>query len=298
MNYQNYNNFSIEDARELYHHGIKGQRWGVRRYQNEDGSLTTAGRKRYGQGNEQEIANKVHAYSKHFNENTKRQEANDEKWNQVKQMRKEAGLNPFSEKYKKYSKAYDEWSEEQDKIDEDFNKVKEEYKDTGKNFIDRVKNNFKYDEDLTAEQKEAIVKGLKVTTALAAGALATYGAYKVSEVIKDKAVETESRARWNSINDIYGGYKIDSIGVFAGEDGLHRGVLSSKRGGKEFEYTSKKGQSVADFNNELNKHATAYNNFIDNNKADAINRAFDEARKNNSNAVKAVKTLRKYSKNK
>lgn len=33
---------------ELYHHGIKGQRWGVRRYQNEDGSLTDAGRKRYG----------------------------------------------------------------------------------------------------------------------------------------------------------------------------------------------------------------------------------------------------------
>ena len=32
---------------ELYHHGIKGQRWGVRRYQNSDGSLTAAGRKRY-----------------------------------------------------------------------------------------------------------------------------------------------------------------------------------------------------------------------------------------------------------
>lgn len=32
---------------ELYHHGIKGMRWGIRRYQNEDGSLTNAGRKRY-----------------------------------------------------------------------------------------------------------------------------------------------------------------------------------------------------------------------------------------------------------
>lgn len=32
---------------ELYHHGILGQRWGIRRYQDKDGSLTAAGRKRY-----------------------------------------------------------------------------------------------------------------------------------------------------------------------------------------------------------------------------------------------------------
>ena len=31
----------------LYHHGIKGQKWGVRHYQNEDGSLTEAGKRRY-----------------------------------------------------------------------------------------------------------------------------------------------------------------------------------------------------------------------------------------------------------
>ena len=32
---------------ELMHYGIKGQKWGVRRFQNEDGTLTTAGRKKY-----------------------------------------------------------------------------------------------------------------------------------------------------------------------------------------------------------------------------------------------------------
>ena len=32
---------------EIYHHGIKGQKWGVRRFQNKDGSLTPAGKKRY-----------------------------------------------------------------------------------------------------------------------------------------------------------------------------------------------------------------------------------------------------------
>ena len=34
---------------ELMHYGIKGQKWGVRRFQNEDGTLTPAGRKKYRQ---------------------------------------------------------------------------------------------------------------------------------------------------------------------------------------------------------------------------------------------------------
>lgn len=32
---------------ELYHYGVKGQKWGVRRYRNDDGTLTDAGKKRY-----------------------------------------------------------------------------------------------------------------------------------------------------------------------------------------------------------------------------------------------------------
>lgn len=31
----------------ISHHGIKGQKWGIRRFQNEDGTLTEAGKKRY-----------------------------------------------------------------------------------------------------------------------------------------------------------------------------------------------------------------------------------------------------------
>lgn len=35
------------DYKQLEHAGVKGMKWGVRRYQNKDGSLTDAGRKRY-----------------------------------------------------------------------------------------------------------------------------------------------------------------------------------------------------------------------------------------------------------
>lgn len=40
--------YQIVFTDELYHHGIKGQKWGVRRWQNEDGTFNTAGKKRYG----------------------------------------------------------------------------------------------------------------------------------------------------------------------------------------------------------------------------------------------------------
>lgn len=46
-----YYNMHNPYSSELYHHGIQGMKWGVRRWQYEDGSWTPEGRKRYGTGN-------------------------------------------------------------------------------------------------------------------------------------------------------------------------------------------------------------------------------------------------------
>ena len=64
---------------ELYHFGVKGMKWGVRRYQNEDGSLTSLGKKRDKMRSDRKIAKKQQTTSNIVNAEYSRREFEDAK---------------------------------------------------------------------------------------------------------------------------------------------------------------------------------------------------------------------------
>ena len=152
----------------LAHHGILGQKWGVRRYQNKDGTLTEDGKKRYGSSSsdvktarkenrkakQESIKKAVSKYSKAYDEASNMSDSADEKWRAAREQYEKLGKTRVSRMIaaaknetsdaKKYSKLYDEASSMADVADEKWREVNSLYIKTGKTRVSRVINNFKY----------------------------------------------------------------------------------------------------------------------------------------------------------
>ena len=152
----------------LYHHGIKGQKWGIRKYQNEDGSLTAAGREHYGYGEARKTyKNKIDA-------------ANDE----YRYARKETKRAIASLKKNRNTMSKDEYDE--------YLKEFKSYPSTSKKILKARKNAAKQEyknSDEYKARKEKIKKAAIVGAAVAATALTVYGAYKINEFKKNKEAE-------------------------------------------------------------------------------------------------------------
>lgn len=97
-----------EKTNYLVHHGIQGQRWGVRRYQNSDGSLTPAGRNRYGvlESAQKNLLDRVSTLQGKHIKNTK---------NILSEQSKKSKQQL---KYRKYSKKVDKYSAKASRIED------------------------------------------------------------------------------------------------------------------------------------------------------------------------------------
>lgn len=224
-------NYIIISNGELYHHGVKGMHWGVRRYQNKDGSLTSAGRKRY-----TDYKPAIKEYRDSYDKASSMNDAADAKWRDVQAARKELGRTAIgrtiasarnkTEAAKKYNRMYDEWSKMQDDADEQWRDADEKYKHTGGNRLTRIANNIRYDtklgsaksgekKQLTDEERAArnakIKKAAVAVGAVAATAALAYVGHKyvnkkmdaAEKMVADIGQKNVDRAfsQWQVLND-------------------------------------------------------------------------------------------------
>lgn len=142
---------------ELYHHGVKGQKWGVRNYQNEDGSYKPGAEGRYHESKDNyktekqklsrlrdaqfardikyDIWGRMTKNGRALRKDIKEQKR---RVKDAKAVMKENKKNMYKENVKKYSKEMDKANDYQEKADEEYRKAKSMYNDLGRTKIGRV----------------------------------------------------------------------------------------------------------------------------------------------------------------
>ena len=165
---------------ELYHHGVRGQKWHVRRWQNEDGSLTPAGRIHYGYGTmkmytnpgNQRFIKDVYKYADSDLDVLRKERAD-----RIEKIKKDYGLTEYREKLKSlenpYKEALDkknsrnllekiEGKKELKKLDKEFDKIWDEQNRLLKEANYEEKQAKIFDE-FTKKAKDILIKDLKLT---------------------------------------------------------------------------------------------------------------------------------------
>lgn len=170
---------------ELRHHGIKGQKWGVRRYQNYDGSLTAAGRKRYGVNVEGAKAN----YEK----------AKAEQKEALRYYYKKTGYGTLynAEALKRLDDANrnTEWAKQDLNSEKIKQRLNDETKPKSKHrtkLEELYKSKGMTDEEaaVAAYKRERVEKILAVTAGVTVAVAATYVAYKMYDKNVDKIIRS------------------------------------------------------------------------------------------------------------
>lgn len=179
------------DADELYHHGIKGMKWGVRRFQRKDGSLTSAGKKRY-----LDDPSVTSSKAKMESDRAKQRLANAEynkAYNKASYIPTKSNRQALNKAYADKIKADSEYR--RSKFDYSTNKEAARLRESGKEIKNKSKHRLKLEEQykkmgLTDEQAQAAankrIRTEKILAASAALTVTACAAYVANKKLKDR----------------------------------------------------------------------------------------------------------------